>query len=349
MVPVQTGFALTQLGRLSDLVKEILQGMDIATANQRLDGIEQEPNPWGPVALALSFVAAGGGLPLIFNGSWWDVLCGTIGGGVTFALMTLFETFLPEEAMIWLNLVASFACAAMATAVQLVRPEVNVAIVTVSSIIVLVPGSTITLGVTDLVAHHIISGFSRLVDGLVIMIWLSLGYWLGIGLVHLIAETAGMDLGDEDSDTITTEKNPIPLLWHILFIPILCSSVPILFQMKYKDMAWAMASMFVAYAIMFLGINILDRPNLGTFLASFLVTILSNTWSRWYDRPNTIVLMPAFLLLVSGSVGFLGLTGILEGDTQEGMDQFLQMFIVAGLVIAGILGGSTIVRPQSTV
>ena len=348
MVQVQTGFALIKLGLLSDLVKDLLEGKltNVQQASERLDRIEQEPDPWGSVALGASFLMAGGGLPVVFNGSWWDVLCGTVAGGGTFVLLTVFETF-SEETSVWLNLVASFFCSALAATVKLLmaRPEVNVTVVTVSGVIVLVPGASITLGVTDLVTKHIISGFSRIITGLVAMLWLSLGYWLGIEFVQTIADAAGVT----DATITTAEEDPVPFVWHILFIPILCLSVPVLFQMKYKDMVWAIASMFVAYAVVILGNQVTQRQNLATFLASFTVAIFSNTWSRWYDRPNTIVLMPAFLLLVSGSVGFLGLMGILEGDTQNGKDQFFQMFIVAGLIIAGIMGGSTVVRPQSTI
>jgi len=352
LVRVKTGFSLTKLGLLSDLAKDILQGKlenNIQLADERLDEIEQAPDPWGPRALGFAFIMAGSGLPVFFNGTWWDVLCGAIAGGMTYTLVAMFEQFAAEEASIWLSLVASFCCSAFAAAVQLARPEISVTIVTVSGVIVLVPGATITLGLTDLVTRHIMSGFSRFIDGLVTMVWLSLGCCLGATFVDYVAQTIGVEQTLDGDLANGEEVQSVSSFWHVLFVPILCGSVPVLFQVSFKDTAWAMLSMFVAYAFMFMGTNALPGENLGTFLAAFIVTIFSNVWSRKYNRPNTIVLMPAFLLLVSGSVGFLGLTQILEGETHQGLDDFFHMFIVAGCIIAGILGGCTVGRPQATV
>ena len=62
----------------------------------------------------------------------------------------------------------------------------------------------------------------------------------------------------------------------------------------------------------------------------------------------TIVLIPAVILLVSGSIGFQGLAAIAAGQTTAGTEQFLQMFWVALLIVAGSLVGNTLVRPTVT-
>ena len=70
-------------------------------------------------------------------------------------------------------------------------------------------------------------------------------------------------------------------------------------------------------------------------------------------RPVTIVVIPAVILLVSGSIGFQGLATIAAGQTVAGVEQFLQMFLVALLIVAGslvgnTLVGNTLVRPTVT-
>jgi uncharacterized membrane protein YjjB (DUF3815 family) len=58
------------------------------------------------------------------------------------------------------------------------------------------------------------------------------------------------------------------------------------------------------------------------------------------------VLIPAIVMLVSGTIGFRGLASMAEGELLLGVQQFLQMFIVAITILAGILIGFTIVRPE---
>jgi uncharacterized membrane protein YjjB (DUF3815 family) len=58
------------------------------------------------------------------------------------------------------------------------------------------------------------------------------------------------------------------------------------------------------------------------------------------------VLIPAIVLLVSGSIGFRGLASMAGGDLLLGAQQFLQMFVVAMTIFVGIVVGYTIVRSE---
>jgi len=76
--------------------------------------------------------------------------------------------------------------------------------------------------------------------------------------------------------------------------------------------------------------------------------MFANLWARKTGRPTSIVLLPAIILLVSGSIGFRGLASMATGQMALGEQQFLQMFIVALTIAAGILVGNTISRPKVT-
>ena len=53
-------------------------------------------------------------------------------------------------------------------------------------------------------------------------------------------------------------------------------------------------------------------------------------------------------MLVSGTIGFRGLASMAGGDVLLGAEQFFQMFVVALTIVAGIMIGYTIVRPEPT-
>jgi len=76
--------------------------------------------------------------------------------------------------------------------------------------------------------------------------------------------------------------------------------------------------------------------------------VFANLWARKTRRPTSIVLLPAIILLVSGSIGFRGLAAMASGQAAIGEQQFMQMFIVALTIAAGLLIGNTIVKPQAS-
>ncbi|CAB9524722.1 Protein of unknown function (DUF1212) [Seminavis robusta] len=324
------GFQLTKLGQLSDLAKDLIDGkIGIQEANKRLDEIETAPNPWGIMFSAICFLAVGATLPALLAGTWWDMLVGFFAGGLAYGVIVLFDAW-STRVHIWMNLVAAFLCSTLGFAVQLVRPEVDPTIVTLSGVAILLPSSTIVLGINDMVSNHVISGFERLIKGLVIMTWLALGYVLGMSFVTAMAP----EMADEAAKAkMMMDTEPIPFLWQLLFIPILCSSIATCgFQMTGRDLIGAIICMNVGYATSYFGIRFFDAPYVGSFMGSIAISLYANLWSRYFDRPNTIILFPAFQLVVAGIVGFMGLTQIFEG-TGGGHEQVLHMLVVAGVVV----------------
>jgi len=54
------------------------------------------------------------------------------------------------------------------------------------------------------------------------------------------------------------------------------------------------------------------------------------------------------MLIVSGSIGFRGLFEITAGNVRIGLEQFIQMFVVAITVGIGLFIGDTIVRQKGS-
>jgi uncharacterized membrane protein YjjB (DUF3815 family) len=88
--------------------------------------------------------------------------------------------------------------------------------------------------------------------------------------------------------------------------------------------------------------------NLGTLAAAAVAAVFANVWSSRSGRPTSIVLLPAVVVLVSGSIGFQGLAAFAEGDTTLGTEQFVRMFVVAVMLTGGLLLGNTVVQPRTT-
>ena len=337
IVECTDGINLHKLAFLSELATDVKQKrMSPQQASDRLEEIAREPNPWSTLQVAVSFFVVGAGLAAVFEGCWLDVILGSLSGGLFYAVMTIFEKQ-REEVQQWLPLTSAFVCTAFATLVKAYKPEVNVTLVTLSGVAILLPGYNVSLGTAELVTNHIMSGMTRLLQGCVVLLWLLTGSLLGKKTIESFMDISAAQV----------PYDPIPKAWYALFVPLLFLSVSVVLGNSFRDTPWAFLCMFIAYGTSLIA-SMFNQVNFGTFISSVAFTVFANVWANKMGRPNTLILTPAFLVKVSGSFGFLGLVRIVEGETDLGTEQFLQMFLVALLITAGMFAGNTVV-PCATV
>jgi len=332
-----TGIDLTRLAAVGDLVDDVESGnISLSDASVRLDEIDTMPHPWGTIASAASYAMIGAAFAVLLSGSWWDVLVSALLSLVVYGMVSLsgrFGVFTAE----WLPLSTAFVAGLLAAATQVFVPDLNIVLVTLSAILVLIPGYSISVGVVELVANHVVSGTSNLMSGLVYLVKQFVGAWLGVRLAGLLWSTsplAGTGTG-------------VDAHWLWLFMPLLIIGLGVVFQTSRRDFLWVSLGSAIAYGGILLG-SAMVGANLGNLLGTIIAVVYANTWSARTKRPTSIILVPSIILLVSGSIGFRGLAAMSLGQVASGEQQFLQMFIVALTIAAGLLIGNTVVRPEKT-
>jgi uncharacterized membrane protein YjjB (DUF3815 family) len=236
----------------------------------------------------------------------------------------------------WLPLLTAFVPAAVATATRTWTPEISPLVVTISAVAILLPGYALSVGIGELVENHVISGWTNLLSGLVYLAEQVLGAWLGAAVT--------LSFLDPPPAPATV---PVPDSWLWLFMPMLIAGLCVVFQTSRRDFIWASISCGLAYSTSLVAES-LWNSNLGALIAAAVTAVFSNLWAARTRRPTSIVLVPAVVVLVSGSVGFQGLAALAEGETSAGAQQLIQMFVVAVMLTAGVLVGNTIVRPRTT-
>jgi uncharacterized membrane protein YjjB (DUF3815 family) len=85
---------------------------------------------------------------------------------------------------------------------------------------------------------------------------------------------------------------------------------------------------------------------MGVLVGAFALGVVSNLYARWMDRPAQVVQVPAVFLLVPGSLGFRGMSALLDKDTLSGVDTLFAMFVVAMAIACGLLVASAVVPPK---
>ena len=331
-----TGLELNRLARVGELVDGVVAGqISLAEATKRLDEIAKIPHPWGNLANAASYTFAGAAFAVLLSGGWWDVLFSALYSLVVFLMVLLAGRF-GAPAAAWLPLSTAFVAGALTAGTKILLPELNLVLVTLSAILILIPGYPVSVGIVELVSQHVVSGAANLMNGLVYLAKQFAGAWLGVSLVELAWSVPDAAAGA----AVSSE-------WLWLMIPLLIVSLCVAFQTPRRDFLWAAFVCGAAYGGILLGSH-LAGGNLGNLLGTIIAVVCANLWARQTLRPTSITLLPAIVLLVSGSIGFRGLVAIAEGQTATGEQQFLQMFVVALTIAAGLLVGNTLVGPKAS-
>jgi len=338
-VTIQDGVHLQKLGMVVEVAKRFLnRELRLDQAIDELETIHDAPDPFSKWSNLIGFMAVGGGLVMVLNGSWWDVIAGTILGGLNFVLISLFA-MAPVHLQKWSDTCCAFCISFLAALVKaLYVPELNVTMITLSAMAVQLPGYMVSLGLSELAGNRIIAGMAHFIRGLVTLCSLTFGAWLGVNFVERVVKRA---------EPLESDSVPVEAIWQLLFIPLLFLSLGVTFQIDYKDFPWMLMNLTITYAVSFTMSRFVSR-DVGTFLSAVAFSIVANIWGRLKDRPNTIILLPSIVLSVSGSIGFQGVINLVNGDTYVGTQQFLQMFIVAVMTFGGILVGSSLFPPHQT-
>jgi uncharacterized membrane protein YjjP (DUF1212 family) len=336
---VNEGMHLQKLARLTSLARDVAsKEIGLHQFDEELKDIHESINPYNKLMELFGWMVVGTGLPIVLGGSWWDSLLSTIGGAIAFGVSELTGRFAPQYSNSWGLGLSSFLPAILITGVRLVRGDINVVISVLSSVAIPLPGYTVSLGLAELAANRILRGAGHMISGLVTLLWLVLGGYLGESLVMAISE----------KDPPQDMSAAVDQLWLILFIPLIAVALNIAFQIAYSDFLPAMTVGVLSYVVSFAA-KYIANSNASTFLSAMICTIAANIWCMVSDRAQSIVLTPAIVFLVSGSIGFRGIAEIIaSGDTQVGMEQFTQMFVVAAVISVGVLAGNTLAFPETT-
>ncbi|MGS0693354.1 threonine/serine ThrE exporter family protein [Shewanella sp. 0m-4] len=328
---------LNKLARLVELLKALeVSSLSLIEATAELEEIDKIPPAWGPWWIVLGYVFVGAGLAPVLGGGWWDTLLSSLLSILVFGVV-ITSGRLGSTAMAWMPLSTAFISSLLATVVKIFwLPELNLVLVTLSAIAIILPGYTISLGAGELVEQQVLSGMSNLMNGLFCLVKLIVGGWLGISFANAILP-----------DTPSITAVPIAQLWLLIFFPILIVGLCLVFQTPPRDLFWVALVSNIAYLGVMAGSALVDS-NMGNFIGTVIAVVIANLWARQTGRPSSIVLIPAVVMLVSGSIGFRGLAAMAGGELLLGAQQFFQMFVVALTITIGIVVGHSIVRPAAT-
>jgi uncharacterized membrane protein YjjP (DUF1212 family) len=319
---------LAKLVEADRIAEEVMAGrLGIAEGHAALRALERPPTRRGNLAMVLGFGLAAAAIGGLLRLPWLDIA--TAGAsGLLIGLLDLASRGRPQmrEAGEALSALAAGFIAILVAA--FVAP-LNLNTVIIASLIVLVPGMTLTNAVNELTSQHLVSGTARFAGALATLMKLTVGSALALALAQLVGI---------EPQVRALRPQPDLVEWGALVLA--AFSFAVLFRARARDYPVVMLAAIGGYLVSRIGGELWGSPA-GIFLSALLVTAAGNGYARWVRRPGAVVRVPGILMLVPGSASLRGVMSVVQQqDAAVGQSAALGVLNILLALVAGLLFGN---------
>ncbi|MCP5020194.1 MAG: threonine/serine exporter family protein [bacterium] len=324
------------LGKLVEL-DELLEALEdghigVREACKRLEAVADSPGRFGPVPHALAFSAASGSAAVFLGGGMGEFLAAMVLGLLIFVGGWVAGK-IPREIEVTEALLAFGSASAALLWTRFVTP-IDYSKVTMASLIILIPGLSLTVAMLELTTNHLSSGVARLAGAGATLLTI----FLGVALAWKLGDSLSIPLH---------ESVPMAAQWKWSIMATAPLSFAVLFQVRLREW-WVV---YLAAVAGFVGVTLGGAwlgEDLGPFLGAFAVGIVGNVYARFLDRPASVAQMPGMLILVPGTVGYSSLIGFLAAEPMEGTALAFRTALVGSALVGGLLAANALVPPRRT-
>ena len=324
---------LEKLSALDAILGRVMRGeMLPQEAVKEVDGIVDAPPRFGLLLTFLAFALASGGAARFFGGGPKEWAVATFVGLLTGLLAWVAEK-LPNGGRLYETTAALVAAFVTSAAAWWLAP-LSFSVVTISALIVLVPGLTLTLAMTELASRNLMSGSARFSGAMLMFMTIGVGFAVGSRLGRML-------FGSIPAWQPTAQ----PWWTEVPALAITAGALVVLFRAHPRDFGWIFVGGAVALAGGRLGASWLG-PELGALIGAASVGMSANLFGRLRDRPAAIMQMPGLMLLVPGSLGFKSVAALVAQDTLSGVQTGFTVALVAISLVTGLLLANVLVPPR---
>jgi len=326
---------LEKLRQTSKIAQQVIDGTVASeTGAEKLKLISQTGSQYHGWVILLAFALVSASIARIFSGGYWDMLAsGAIGlvvGSLALASRSrpLLDHLLPST------------CAFVATFLALLinhflAQDIVISVVVISGLIILLPGLSLTIAMAELATQNMVSGTARLTGAATVFIQLAFGSALGVEIGKLLAF-------DVQGATSVIEVSA----WSI-WLAASAAAVALvpLFEARKKDVLWFLLSALSAFTTVFFASRLLGAP-LGAFCGAITIGLMAKFASRLFDIPGAMIMMPGFIILVPGSVGYRSILALVDKNVIAGLETAFEVAVIGIALVAGFLISSMVPLPK---
>ncbi len=322
---------LYKLCEADRIAEQVTTGaLDLEAGHAALRALDR-PGGWrgrtiGVLAFGLSAAAVAG----LWRLPWLDIAV----AGVTGLLIGLLEWATQtrprlKEAS---DALAAMAAGSVAVLVSSFIGPLNLNTVIISSLIVLMPGMSLTNAVNELTNQNLVSGTARFAGAMTTILKLAIGMLVALNGAEMIGLHAEVRALRPQPDWV---EGMALLLGTYAFA--------VLFRAGRRDYPLVMLSAAAGYLISrFVGGE--WGSTVGVFVAALVTSAAGNAYARWFNRPGALVRLPGLIMLVPGSASLRGLLALVQGQSMEaGQAAMLAALNILLALVAGLLFGNILI------
>ncbi|HTU68826.1 MAG TPA: threonine/serine exporter family protein [Candidatus Baltobacteraceae bacterium] len=315
---------LRKLSLLNGIYDELRAGkIDYREASVAVQNIDRRwpgrNSAWEIPALTLLAV----GVAILLGGGTREMIVAGCIGFATGIISAVAER-VPIVARLF-EAIAAFVATLIVAAFSNYFGPTNIFISIVAGVVVLLPGYSLTLALHELANSDLVSGMARLGRVLSVLLELGCGAFLGFAVIG----PSLLKTGDVTPHAVPTH------LWIIAAI-LMTVGISIDLDSRPRDFIWVFASCFVALLTSHL-LGGTPVHEISAFISAFLCGIVANAGARVLRLPQPLMLVPALLVLVPGSLSYESVLFAFQHNISSALTFAVNASFAAVQLVAGLL------------
>ena len=318
-------YKLAESDRIAEAVAD--GAMSIAQGHTTLRALDRKPSLRWRITQLLAFALASGAVAGLWRLPWLDIATATF-IGLLIGVQSVLNERRPRlrEAS---DAVSALMAGMVAVLVSNLIQPLNLNSVIIASLVVLLPGLTLTNAVNELTSGHLVSGTARFAGAITTILKLTVGTLIALTLAQLIGLYP---------EVRASRPQPEWVEWTSLVL--VAYAFAVLFKAHRRDYVWVMAAAICGYVISRYAGQAWGSP-VGIFLSALTLTAAGNAFARWANKPGAIIRVPGIIMLVPGSNSLRGVMSLMQQqDVVVGNSALLAVTNIVMALVAGLLFGN---------
>lgn len=328
MLTVDPDLDVDKLGRADELANGVgNEGAPLLIAYWRLKAIASSPPEFGKWWRLFGFsLSAAMSSLLFFNGSLWDALFSFF-LGLTVGVLDILSSKSGLYASV-LEFTAALVVSFLARIFQVhfKSYELCYFAMALSALVQLLPGLSLTLGVSEMVAKSHVTGTSRIMYALFSALQLGFGLAMGENLVVWAPKPVSAECVSPS----------LPIWFKLIWFCGYTFASNVLLNARLDQWPGMAFASFVGYVVSE-ATSLKLASSASSVISAFAVGITGTAYSRFTGDLPLVMVLSGILLLVPGGIGVQGVTAMLGDDVLSGMGFVFDMVIVGLSITLGLL------------
>lgn len=317
---------LGALSKITEVTNKVISNdLSFGDAKTEIEKIKTTRLGYGWFVELLAFMCSAGAFSIILNTSWVSAITASFLGALVYGITQLSKKsgYLTSV----LESLVAFVATMVTGILSLFIDQLHISLTILASIIVFIPGLSITTALEEITSKSLVSGTAKLFDALISLFKQFFGVVMGLAVLSIFVKLKPSEV-----------HNDIPPWMDYIAVLLLASSLLPVFKVRSKDFILCILTGFASYYTTLL----LDFTGilLSIFIGTIVAVVSSKVFSKLTKSPELVYLIPGLIMLVPGSKAFISLSSVFIQDSgvQSNMGfqlVYIFMGIIGGLIFSG--------------